>query len=262
MKNIDPTQVITGRNRGIVLDVIVFIVNLLLMSDASTRINDWIGIGRGRPNDANAMSIMLGYCALACLLPATGAFLKYVSGSQKHTPHFYRKTWGKQFFSMMTIILILQFLSQAVFFIAEYNYQGKLLAFMPDAGTLSLFLKILLPICIIFILINPFIVRLNFTKNRRHYLSGFVRDGVEFFGDTALFLNMILFQVFWGIFMADLTQDWGGVLERVLALAITSLLLYFPPRLIYLADDGHRGIAWVTMLLANIPIIIRIIIAD
>jgi hypothetical protein len=30
----------------------------------------------------------------------------------------------------------------------------------------------------------------------------------------------------------------------------------------YLADDGHRGIAWVTMLLANIPIIIRIIIAD
>lgn len=262
MKNIDPTLVVSGRNRGIVLDVIVFVVNLILMSDASTRINDWIGIGRGRPNDAGAMGIMAAYCALACLLPATGAFLKYVSGSQKHTPHFYRKTWGKQFFSMMTIILILQFLSQAVFFIAEYNYQGKLLALMPDASTLSLFLKVLLPVCVIFILINPIMVRVNFTKNRRHYLTGFVRGTVEFFGDTALFLNMILFQVFWGIFMADLTQDWGGVLERVLALAITSLLLYFPPRLMYLADDGHRGIAWVTMLLANIPIIIRIIIAD
>jgi hypothetical protein len=262
MKNIDPTAVIAGRNRGIILDVIVFIINLILMSDVSGRLNDYIGVGRDRPNDARAMGIMAGYCALACLLPATGALLKYISGSQKHTPHFYRKTWAKQFFPMMTIILIFQFLSQAIFFLAGYNYQGKLLALLAEGGTISLLLKISLPILIIFVLINPVIVRMNFVKNRRHYLSGFPRDTVEFLGDVALFLNMILFQIFWGIFMADLTQDWGGVLERVLALAITSLLLYLPPRLIYLAEDGHRSIVWVTMILANLPIIIRIIIAD
>ena len=78
------------------------------------------------------MGIMAGYCVLACLLPATGAFLKYISGSQKHTPHFYRKTWGKQFNSMMIVVLIFQFLSQAIFFIAGYVYQGKLSAL--DAG--------------------------------------------------------------------------------------------------------------------------------
>lgn len=262
MKNIDPTVVIAGRNRGIVLDVIVFLINLFLMSDLSDRINGVIGIGRGRPNDAKAMGIMAGYCALACLLPAAGAILKYVSGSQKHTPHFYRKTWAGQFFSMMTVILIIQVVSQIVFLIAEYNYQGRLLSLLPDSGSLSIFLKVLLPLCAIFILINPFLVRMNFVKNRRHYLTGFSRGLLEFLGDGALFLNMILFQIFWGIFMRDLTQDWDGVLERVLALAITSLLLYFPPRLMYLAEDGHRGIAWVTMILANIPIIIRIIIAD
>ena len=103
---------------------------------------------------------------------------------------------------------------------------------------------------------------MNFVKNRLQLLSGFTRGLVEFIADICLFANMILFQIFWGIFMADLTQDWGGLLERVLALAITSLLLYFPPRLIYLAEDGHRPIAWLTMLLANTPIIIRIIIAD
>lgn len=262
MKNIDPTLAVSGRNRGIVLDVVVFIVNLALMSDVSGRLNDFIGVGRDRPNDARAMAIMAGYCALACVLPATGALLKYVSGSQKHTPHFYRKTWAKQFFPMMTIILIFQFLSQAVFLFAGYNYEGRMLAQLTDSGGLSVFLKVLLPILGLFILINPLIVRLNFVKNRRHYLSGITRDGVEFLGDVVLFLNMILFQVFWGIFMADLTQDWGGLLERVLALAITSLLLYLPPRLIYLADDGHRSIVWVTMVLANLPIIIRIIIAD
>jgi hypothetical protein len=262
MKNIDPTAVVAGRNRGIVLDVVVFIINLFLMSDVSGRLNDFIGVGRDRPNDARAMGIMATYCALACLLPASGAFLKYISGSQKHTPHFYRKTWAKQFFSMMTIILIVQILVQAVFLIAEYNYQRRLLAFMPDATGLSLLLTVIMVVSVLFILANPVFVRLNFTKNRRHYLSGFVRDVVEFLGDSCLFINMILFQIFWGIFMADLTQDWGGILERVLALALTSLLLYFPPRLIYLAEDGHRGIAWVTMIMANIPIIIRVIIAD
>lgn len=262
MKNIDPTQVITGRNRGIVLDVIVFVVNLYLMSNLGTPLNDLIGIGPGRANGVNAFGIMAGYCALACLLPATGAFLKYVSGSQKHTPHFYRKTWGKQFNSMMIVILIFQFLSQAIFFIAGFTYQGKLLAMLTDSGTISVLFKVLLGLGVIFIIVNPIIVRMNFFKNRRKYLSGFPRAAVEFLGDISLFLNMILFQIFWGIFMADLTQDWGGVLERVLLLAITSLLLYFPPRLIYLADDGHRPIAWVTMVLANLPIIIRIIIAD
>jgi sorbitol-specific phosphotransferase system component IIC len=262
MKNIDPSIVVAGRNRGILLDVVVFLVNLFLMSDLSDHINDVIGIGGGRAGSARSMGILAGYCALACLLPAGGALLKYVSGSQKHTPHFYRKTWGRQFFSIMNLILVLQFVSQVVFLIGEYVYQGRLLSFLPDSGGLSILLKILLPICAIFILANPFIVRMNFVKNRRHYLTGFSRSLVEFLGDSCLFLNMILFQVFWGIFMRDITQDWDGVLERVLALAITSLLLYFPPRLMYSAEDGHRGISWITMLLANIPIIIRIIIAD
>lgn len=261
MKNFDPTIVVSGRNRGIVLDCIVFCVNLFLMSDLSTRLNDEIGIGPGRANDAQALGIMAGYCLLACTLPATGAFLKYISGSQKHTPHFYRKTWGKQFNSMMIIVLIFQFLSQVVFFIAGYVYQTKLYAIMQGGG-LSLALKILIPLSILFIIANPILVRMNFVKNRLTLLSGFTRGLVEFIADICLFANMILFQIFWGIFMADLTQDWGGILERVLALAITSLLLYFPPRFIYLAEDGHRPIAWLTMLLANTPIIIRIIIAD
>jgi hypothetical protein len=230
------------------------------MSDLSTRLNDEIGIGPGRANDAQALGIMAGYCFLACVLPATGALLKYLSGSQKHTPHFYRKTWGKQFNSMMIIVLIFQFLSQAIFFIAGYAYQAKLSAAVPGGG-LSLLLKILIPLSIIFIIANPIVVRMNFVKNRLELLTGFSRGAVELIADICLFANMILFQIFWGIFMADLTQDWGGILERVLALAITSLLLYFPPRFIYLAEDGHRPIAWLTMLLANTPIIIRIIIA-
>lgn len=262
MKNFDPSVVVAGRNRGIVLDAVVFCVNLFLMSDMNTRINDLIGIGPGRPNDAKAMAIMAGFCVFACILPATGAFLKYVSGSQKHTPHFYRKTWGRQFRSMMFAILILQFLSQAIFLFAGYNYEQKLVALMPDSPGLSILTTLLIPLCAVFIILNPFIVQTNFFKNRLQVLTGFTRDFVEFISDVVLFLNMILFQIFWGIFMADLTQDWGGLLERVLALAVTSLLLYFPPRLMYLADDGHRSIAWITMFLANTPILIRIIIAD
>jgi hypothetical protein len=85
----------------------------------------------------------------------------------------------------------------------------------------------------------------------------------ETLGDVCLFLNMILFQVGWNMLtFVDLGHprnllDFGG---RLFFLSFIALLIYFPPRMFYLAEDIHRRSTWITMLLANSPVIVRVLI--
>ena len=87
----------------------------------------------------------------------------------------------------------------------------------------------------------------------------------ETFGDLCLFINMILFQVFWNLLtFADLGHpssllEFGG---RLFFLSFIALLIYFPPRMFYLAEDINRRRTWLTMLLANSPVIVRILIGS
>ncbi len=53
--------------------------------------------------------------------------------------------------------------------------------------------------------------------------------------------------------------DASGALSN-LFLSFIALLIYFPPRMFYLAEDIHRRRTWVTMLLANSPVIVRVLI--
>jgi hypothetical protein len=95
----------------------------------------------------------------------------------------------------------------------------------------------------------------NFSARRRSAMLG----------DVCLFLNMILFQVFWNMLTFAGLGHPSGVTEflgRLFLLCFLALLIYFPPRMIYLADDIRRRRTWVMMLLANSPVIIRVLIGS
>jgi hypothetical protein len=87
----------------------------------------------------------------------------------------------------------------------------------------------------------------------------------ELLGDVCLFLNMILFQVMWNMLtFAGLGRP-SGVLEfcgRLFFLCFLALLIYFPPRMFYLVEDINRRRTWLTMLLANSPVIFRVLIGS
>lgn len=84
----------------------------------------------------------------------------------------------------------------------------------------------------------------------------------ETLGDVCLFSNMILFQVMWnmltfvGLGHPSSFLEFGG---RLFFLCFLALLIYFPPRMFYLAEDIHRPRTWLTMLLANSPVIVRVL---
>ena len=74
---------------------------------------------------------------------------------------------------------------------------------------------------------------------------------------------MILFQIAWNLLtFADLGRPSGlaEFLGRLFFLCFIALLIYFPPRMFYLAEDINRRRTWLTMLLANSPVIVRVLI--
>jgi hypothetical protein len=70
---------------------------------------------------------------------------------------------------------------------------------------------------------------------------------------------MIGYQAFWGLLMADLPHDYPTISGRLSMFLFAALLIYIPPRIFYLAEDGKRPVVWVTMLLANSPVLLRIL---
>jgi len=74
---------------------------------------------------------------------------------------------------------------------------------------------------------------------------------------------MILFQVFWNMLTFAGLGHPSGVVEflgRLFFVSFIALLIYFPPRMFYLAEDINRGRTWLTMLLANSPVLFRVLI--
>jgi len=76
-------------------------------------------------------------------------------------------------------------------------------------------------------------------------------------GDLCIFLNMIAFQIFWVYLFTDLHGEGVKTGEDVFNSSALYLLMlclfYFPPRNFYLAENIHRPIDWLTILLANLP---------
>jgi hypothetical protein len=84
----------------------------------------------------------------------------------------------------------------------------------------------------------------------------------EALGDICLFLNMLLFQLAWNLLTfaplgaPESVPEFAG---RLFFLSFIALLIYFPPRMFYLAEDIGRTRTWLTMLLANSPVILRVL---
>ena len=158
---------------------------------------------------------------------------------------------------------VVYFLSQFLFSLAACMLSVEIWEdFSGRSYTDKLFLPLFFLIPSIAI-INTLIFVIYFRPIKRKVAISFLASqGSEFFGDALLFLNMILFQVFWGYLMTDLTHDYRGLAMRVFMFAFTALIIYFPPRLLFLAEHLEDKRVWLFMLLANLPIILRLILAQ
>ena len=251
-----PDNLFDRTNRGLLLDVVVLAANLLAMPLAS---NALVGlIRRANGNDAGARAVLFGFSIALFILAPIGATLKRWHYHQRRdggtvsldgaagclfNPIFY--------FCLATVIfaVVNAFIMQRIY----GNREPSESVFVP-----SIFAGLAL------IILHTWLVYRYFSKPRNTPRSAFLRGWVsEMIGDACLFLNMLLFQLIWNLLsFAGLGRP-SGVGEgaaRLLVLVFLGLLLYFPPRMFYLVEDIGRPRTWWMILLANAPVLRRMVV--
>lgn len=254
------SKLLAKHNRGLLLDIVVFILNLFLMQRLTGYVVELFRFAdAGEPLAQFALSLA---CLGMWVLPAAGAVMKRW--------HFHRrlKAEGKSvesesnlagcvfnpiFYFCLNLVLVSAILSG----LGQFLFGRKLL----NNG--AIFIPLVF-VGLIFTIVQTFLIYRYFSAPKKPPRSHFLRHPEsETLGDICIFLNMILFQVAWNMLtFVDLGRP-SGALEffgRLFFLCFIALLIYFPPRMFYLAEDINRRRTWLTMLLANSPVIVRVLI--
>jgi hypothetical protein len=256
-------------NRGVLLDAVVFVINLALMRLLVRYSLDLFRLAD--EGDAFA-GFALALCSGGMLvLPAAGAVLKRW--------HFHRrlsalpKPAGEAaklpfdpldlksnvaagcLFNPIFYFALSIFLSAAVMSLVTPLIFGK------RADTGAVFVPLVVAsfaACVV----QTVLVYRYFSPPKKAPSAPFLRGPAsERVGDLCIFVNMILFQVFWNLAVSQFpftrAASAGEFAFNLSVLVFFALLVYFPPRIFYLAEDIRRPATWLTILLANSPTIVR-----
>lgn len=245
-------------NRGLLLDLVVFIANIFLMRLLTAQFIELFS--QMDTNDQIAkLSLGLMFAAV-WILPAAGAVLKrWHLHQRRNVPTLESSTnlAGCLFNPLFYFCLNLVISAAVMVTLGEFLFgrRGLETAWVMVPGIFAIMTLTIL---------QTWLIYRYFSPRKQPPQWRFLRSRQsEFLGDVCLFLNMILFQVFWNLLtFADLGRP-SGVIEflgRLFFLCFIALLIYFPPRMFYLAEDINRPRTWLTMLLANSPVIVRVLI--
>lgn len=262
-------------NRGVLLDVVVFVINVALMSLLTRYVIDLIRLaGEG---DAFAQFVLLLCSGGMFVLPAAGAVLKRW--------HFHRRLGDRTrpggkakappfdpldlksnvaagcLFNPIFYLALSIFLSAVVMsFITSLVYGN----YTTNNG--AAFVPLIIA-SFVACVVQTFLVYRYFSPPKKAPSARFLRGPAsERVGDLCIFANMILFQIFWNLAVGQFPFQWaasaGEFAFNFFVLGFLALLIYFPPRIFYLAEDIHRPSARLTILLANSPTILRALCGD
>ena len=254
-------KLLAESNRGLLLDLVVFVANLFLMRSLTGLVMDLFGlVSADEPLAKFALSMM---AVAMWILPAAGAVLKRWHFHQRlkerarifdnEDSAFVGCLFNPIFYFCLNIVLVSAIVTGlARFLFGERSLQNGAI-FVPLIFG-GLFCTIA----------QTYLIYRYFYAPKKPPRSDFLRHHEsETLGDVCIFLNMILFQVVWNLLsFAGLGRPSGPVefLGRLFFLCFLALLIYFPPRMFYLAEDIRRPLTWVTMLVANSPVIVRVLI--
>jgi hypothetical protein len=254
------TGLLTKPNRGLLLDIVVFILNLFLMQWLSGYVVELFRYANdGEPVAQFALSFA---CLAMWVLPAAGAVFKRWHFHRRLKAEGHRvdsdsKLAGCLFNPIFYFCLNLVLVSAILTGLGDFLFGERLL----QNGAIFIPLVFAGLIGTIF---QTFLIYRYFSPPKQPPRYDFLRHPEsETLGDICIFVNMILFQLFWNMLtFAPLGRPSGPAefAGRLFFLCFIALLIYFPPRMFYLAEDINRRSTWLTMLLANSPVIVRILV--
>ena len=255
-----PKTLLAKENRGLLLDLVVFILNLFLMQRLTRYAFDVLSYAN--EDDPLAKFFLLAACVAMWALPAAGAILKRWHFHQRLKASGKKYEFGENlsgclfnpiFYFCLNLVLVSAIIAGG----GQFLFGNKLM----ESG--AIFVPTII-LGLIATIVQTYVIYSYFSAPKKPPRYEFLRQPQsEILGDVCIFLNMILFQVIWNsLAFADLGRPSGPTefFGRLFFLCFVALLIYFPPRMFYLAEDIGRPRTWLTMLLANSPVIVRILI--
>ena len=248
-------------NRGLLLDLVVFVANLFLMRSLTGLFIDLFShVSAEEPLAKFALSMM---AVGMWILPAAGAVLKrwHFHERMKERALIFDNEesayvgclFNPIFYFCLNIVLV----STIVAGLGDILFGRALL----ENG--NIFLPLIFGGFFLTIVQTWLIYRYFSRPNRPPGIDFLRRPESEILGDLCIFVNVILFQIAWNLVAFTGIGPPSSVVEffgRLFFLCFIAMLLYFPPRLLFLAEDLHRRSTWLTMLLANSPVIARVLL--
>lgn len=270
------TRLFFPRNRGILLDIAVFIFQLFLIRLLTRRSIEFTQLAEQDTRAKVAIGVFL--IALFVLQPV-GPILKRWS-FHKHFPSFEQDQGAL----LSIVLMIYRFFYIGAMWIMIYIAVVYFASAFPNAYSdskekLIVALGLALPILAGFVVFRYFkkpawdrpdagVLSSIFSPIKRFLKS----PSAEILGDLCMFLNIVCFQVLFGVYVASphfwnalhkttrvAQSNFDGVFGRVYLAMIAVVLVYLPARIFYLAIDKHRKSTWVMMLLANLPLILAVV---
>ena len=246
------------KNRGLLLDVVVFVLNLLVMRTLGRYFLDMVHAASD--DDRFAQLSLFVFLVSLLVLPPAGAVLKRWHFHQRLKGRDYKETAlaGCLFNPLFYICLIFLIFAAANAFVLQYMSPEGFGDPGPGIFVSSMFIGIAL------VIVHVWLVYRYFSPPKEPPTSKFLLSPAsDLVGDICIFTNMIFMQIVWNTLSdfdlphpADITEFVG----RFFVLCFIALLIYFPPRMLYLAEDIDKRRTWLIMLLANSPVILRVLI--
>jgi hypothetical protein len=249
-KRFAPKDLFRRTNRGILLDVVVFFANLFLMRMLMER---FVSLANAAyDGDGIARLVVLLFFVSLLFLAPVGAVLKRWHFHNRLAQNGGDKAFEPNrclfnpilYYSLMVVIYAV---IDAVIFQYFYSDQEHPGLFVGSAA-----------IGMVVMGIHTWLVYRYFSPPQNPPNSTFMLSPVsEMLGDICIFVNMLFFQILWNILSTWFIKPKGGydIFANLLAMTFAALLIYFPPRMIYLAEDIHRRKTWLFIFLANLPVI-------
>ncbi|HEY0545366.1 MAG TPA: hypothetical protein VGC91_08335 [Pyrinomonadaceae bacterium] len=247
-----PASIFASQNRGRLIDITIFLVNIFLMR---LLVNLFLNISRqASAGDAFAgVGLLLFYLGLL-ILPTVGAILKRWHFHQRIKKQGAEKN-DANWLPLGCIFLPFAYLAVNLFITLAVSL--TLLDLFPDSDLSGAFLLVGIP----YNIFQTVIVFRYFSPPKRKPKSRFLRDPhSEALGDACIFLNMIFCQILlvWGAMTFPGFHE-GKFVDRFIPLTVFALLMYLTGRIFFLAEDVRHRRTWLTILLANSVLILRVV---
>jgi hypothetical protein len=249
-------------NRGIILDLVIFAVSLLLLR-ALVILAHTVVLHAAVEDVGAKLAVGLFFAALVFIQPL-GPMLRRWSFHRRHAFDTDSGA-GCLLLGFMVVYLVMMFalctVAAVVLGSVFATSEGVAIAL-----TLAGLVWCVISVC--------FVYRYFVTPNKPPRWTFLTTPAAEHLGDLCIFVNAIGLQIVWGGVTASgaFTELVTGtplgrpgsitdILGRLVVTAVCAALLYLPGRIYYLAEDTHRPLTYATMLLANLPLILRITLA-